>query len=119
MGVAGGNLTDAAFEQTFPALFADPQAANATLRLFWAAVGSAETNLLASHKTFNNNARPSPDPPHLRDDPRRTHLACVAAQPQGSSRRFCSDSGAAGLQTPLINGWSLDRPIDAPKIRPV
>ena len=54
MGVAGGALTDAAFEQTFPAVFADPQAANATLRLFWAAVGSGETNLLASHKTFTN-----------------------------------------------------------------
>jgi enterochelin esterase family protein len=54
MGVAGGTLTDIAFEQTFPAIAGEPQEANSTLRLFWAAVGDAETNLLAAHKTFNN-----------------------------------------------------------------
>jgi enterochelin esterase family protein len=53
MGVAGGTLTDAAFEQTFPAVSADSQAVNGALRLFWAAVGDRETSLLASHKTFN------------------------------------------------------------------
>lgn len=54
MGVAGGTLTDAALAQTFPAVSDDPQAANASLKLFWAAVGDRETNLLAAHKTFNN-----------------------------------------------------------------
>lgn len=54
MGVAGGTLTDAALQQTFPEVAADPQAANAALRLFWAAVGDRETNLLAAHKTFNS-----------------------------------------------------------------
>ena len=53
MGVAGGTVTDSAIEQTFPAVFADPDVTNTTLRLFWAAVGDRETNLLASHKTFN------------------------------------------------------------------
>ena len=31
-------------------MFADPAEVNATLRLFWAAVGSDEANLLAHHK---------------------------------------------------------------------
>jgi enterochelin esterase-like enzyme len=53
MGVAGGAVTSDAVEQTFPAAFADPSATNSALRLFWAAVGSDETNLLAQHKIFN------------------------------------------------------------------
>ena len=31
----------------------DPAATNATLKLFWAAVGEGETNLVNSHKAFN------------------------------------------------------------------
>ena len=67
--------------QTFPNMFANPQEANATLRLLWAAVGSGEAGLLATHKTFSDTARQSSGPPHVRDDSRRPHLARVATKP--------------------------------------
>ena len=53
MGVAGGTVSNDAIRQTFPNVFADPAETNATLRLYWAAVGSDEVNLLAQHKLFN------------------------------------------------------------------
>jgi enterochelin esterase family protein len=52
MGVLGGAVTPEAIEQTFPDVFADAMSTNATLRLFWQAVGSEETSLLAAHRTF-------------------------------------------------------------------
>lgn len=54
MGVVGGAVTVEAIEQSFPALFDDPVAANATLRLLWAAVGGDEKNLLAQHRVWAN-----------------------------------------------------------------
>ena len=53
MGVQGGAVTENAIRQTFAGALDDPAATNATLRLFWAAVGQDETNLLNSHKVFN------------------------------------------------------------------
>ena len=52
MGVTGGAVTPDNIEQTFPNLFADPTAVNATLRLYWQAVGSDEKTLIAQHQMF-------------------------------------------------------------------
>lgn len=52
MGVSGGVVTADAIQETFPAMFADPPATNATLRLFWQAVGGDEKNLLTQHRLF-------------------------------------------------------------------
>lgn len=49
----GANLTPAAIQQTFAAALDDPSVTNATLRLFWSAVGEDETGLLNSHKALN------------------------------------------------------------------
>lgn len=54
MGVVGGAVNADSIRQTFAGTFADPAETNATLRLLWAAVGSDETNLLASHKLFTS-----------------------------------------------------------------
>lgn len=54
VGVIGGTVTVDAIEQTFADVFADPMATNAALRLFWQAVGTEETNLLAQHKIFTD-----------------------------------------------------------------
>jgi len=54
MGVAGGAVTPVAIQQTFAGALADSAETNATLRLYWAAVGEDETNLLNSHKVFNS-----------------------------------------------------------------
>ena len=40
MGVVGGTVTQEAIESTFPEVLADPMATNASLRLFWEAVGT-------------------------------------------------------------------------------
>jgi enterochelin esterase-like enzyme len=54
MAVVGNAVTPEAIELTFPEAFADPQATNATLRLFWQAVGTGETGLLAQHRLFTD-----------------------------------------------------------------
>ena len=54
MGVLGGTVTNAAIRQTFAGALEDAGSTNTTLRLFWAAVGADETNLLNSHKLFNS-----------------------------------------------------------------
>jgi len=54
MGVIGNNVTMNAIEQTFPALFAEPDKTNETLRLLWSAVGSEEASLITQHQLFNN-----------------------------------------------------------------
>ena len=52
-----GSMTSAAttdaIRQAFAGALDDSSATNATLRLFWEAVGEEETNLLNSHKVFN------------------------------------------------------------------
>ena len=53
VGVRSGTVSTMAIEETFADLLADPNATNATLRLFWAAVGSDETNLFAQHRLLN------------------------------------------------------------------
>lgn len=53
VGIQGGSLTNAAIRQTYAGILEDPAATNATLKLFWAAVGEGETNLVNSHKAFN------------------------------------------------------------------
>lgn len=53
VGVRGGAVSSETIEQTFADALADPSATNATLRLFWAAVGTEETNLRAQHRILN------------------------------------------------------------------
>ncbi len=50
MGVVGGAVGADAIRQTFAANFDAPEETNARLRLFWASVGTDETNLQASHQ---------------------------------------------------------------------
>jgi enterochelin esterase family protein len=50
VGVRSGSVTAEAIEETFAEALADPIATNGSLRLFWAAVGRDETNLLAQHR---------------------------------------------------------------------
>lgn len=54
VGVRGGVVNPETVEETFADVLADPFATNATLRLFWAAVGSDEGNLRAQHRIFND-----------------------------------------------------------------
>jgi enterochelin esterase family protein len=54
VGVRGGAVSPETIEQTFAEALADPPSTNSALRLFWSAVGSDETNLLAQHRVFNN-----------------------------------------------------------------
>jgi enterochelin esterase-like enzyme len=53
VGVRSGAVTPDTIEETFGDAFADPFSTNNSLRLFWAAVGTDETNLLAQHRAFN------------------------------------------------------------------
>ena len=54
VGVRGGAVSPETIAQTFANALADPAATNSALRLFWAAVGTGETNLLAQHRVLNN-----------------------------------------------------------------
>jgi enterochelin esterase family protein len=53
VGVRGGAVTPETVELTFADVLADPPATNASIRLFWSAVGADETNLRAQHRIFN------------------------------------------------------------------
>jgi enterochelin esterase-like enzyme len=54
VGVRNGPVTADSIEETFADALADPIATNGALRLFWAAVGSEETTLLAQHRLLND-----------------------------------------------------------------
>ena len=54
VGVQGGAVSPETIAQTFAEALADPPSTNSALRLFWASVGTDETNLLAQHRVFNN-----------------------------------------------------------------
>ena len=54
VGVRGGAVSPETIAQTFADALADPPSTNSALRLFWAAVGADETNLLAQHRVLNN-----------------------------------------------------------------
>jgi enterochelin esterase family protein len=54
VGVRGGAVSPQSVEETFADALADPFATNHALRLFYAAVGSDEANLLGQHRVFNS-----------------------------------------------------------------
>ena len=54
VGVRGGAVSAETIEETFADVLADPPGTNAALRLFWAAVGTDETNLIAQHRILND-----------------------------------------------------------------
>jgi enterochelin esterase family protein len=54
VGVRSGAVSADTIEDTFADVLADPPGTNAALRLFWAAVGTDETNLLAQHRILND-----------------------------------------------------------------
>lgn len=54
VGVRAGTVSPETIEQTFADALADPPGTNSALRLFWSAVGTDETNLLAQHRVFNS-----------------------------------------------------------------
>jgi len=54
VGVRSGAVSAETIEESFAEVLADASATNGMLRLFWAAVGTEETNLLAQHRTLND-----------------------------------------------------------------
>ncbi len=54
IGVRGPQVTAEAIEEAYGPLLADTDATNATLRLFWLAVGSEETRMLEQHKMLRD-----------------------------------------------------------------
>ena len=54
VGVRSGAVSAETIEESFAEVLADASATNGMLRLFWAAVGTEETNLLAQHRILND-----------------------------------------------------------------
>ena len=54
IGVRGAQVTADAIEEAYGPLFEDSDATNATLRLFWLAVGSEETRMLSQHQMLRD-----------------------------------------------------------------
>jgi enterochelin esterase family protein len=54
VGVRSGAVSAGTIEESFADVLADASATNGMLRLFWAAVGTEETNLLAQHRILND-----------------------------------------------------------------
>lgn len=54
VGVRNGAVSVETIEESFADVLADASATNGMLRLFWAAVGTEETNLIAQHRILND-----------------------------------------------------------------
>jgi enterochelin esterase-like enzyme len=54
VGLRSGAVSAQTIEESFADVLADASATNGMLRLFWAAVGTEETNLIAQHRILND-----------------------------------------------------------------